>query len=137
MSESSRRSESANVRRVRQTIEAFNRGEHERILGGLRPDFEFRRAANAPDSDEVVKGHDEFRRWLQPEAFESMTLEIEEIAEASGSVLVMGRGRGVGRGSGVEISQRTYIVYTMDGDRIAAMEVFFDLVGARRAAGLA
>jgi ketosteroid isomerase-like protein len=128
--------ETENVRRVRETIEAFNQGDHDRILGGLDHDFELRRAAQSPDSDEVIRGPDAFRRWLQPDAFESMRLDVEEITEGSGKVLVDGWVRGVGQGSGVEITQRAYVVYTISGERIAAMEVFFDAAEARRAAGL-
>jgi ketosteroid isomerase-like protein len=129
-------SESENVRRVRQTIEAFNRGEHERIVAGVDPGFELKRASEAPDSDEVVRGPGAFARWLRPDAFESMRLEIDGITEVGEKVLVEGHARGVGRGSGVEIDQHVYVLYTVSGDRITAMEVFFDLADAEKAAGL-
>ena len=76
-----------------------------------------------------------WRTWLQ--AWDGFSVEAEEIVAGSDSrYVVMQLFRGKGKASGIESEERTAVVVTMRDGLIAAMEGFWDLDAALRAAGV-
>jgi ketosteroid isomerase-like protein len=123
------------VQVVRQSIEAFNRGEFDRIAAATDPDFELLRAGEAPDGA-TLSGPEAMRRYFEPDAFRRTSYEVEEIVDAGSAILVEGTSHAVGAGSGAAVEARIFLVYTLEGERLKRMQIFFDRGQARRAAGL-
>ena len=77
-----------------------------------------------------------WRDWL--EAYESYTLEIDDIVEGTeGRVLMLARQRGRTRIGGVELEESAGAVWTVRDGKLARMEFHLDPEAARRAAGIA
>jgi ketosteroid isomerase-like protein len=123
------------IRVVRESIEAFNRGEFDRIAAATDPDFELLRAGEAPDG-ETLSGPEAMRRYFEPDAFRSTTFEIEKIVDGGAAIIVEGTSHAIGAGSGAAVEARIFLVYTLAGERLKRMQIFFDRKEAERAAGL-
>jgi ketosteroid isomerase-like protein len=79
---------------------------------------------------------DAWREWT--EAYESYTVEIEEITEGPGGrVLTLGRQRGITRTGGVEVEESAAAVWTVHDGHVVRVEFHLDPEAARRSAGLA
>lgn len=124
------------IRVVRESIEAFNRGEFDRIAADTDPDFELLRADEVLDG-ETLSGPEAMRRYFEPDAFQSTTYEVEEIVDCGSVIYVEGTSRAVGAGSGAAVEARVFLVYTLEGEHLKRMQIFFDRDAARRTAGLA
>lgn len=129
-------SESEAARKVRQGIEHFNEGDFEAIRPLLAEDFEMHRVLYGHVDGEVIRGAGAFIEWMGPEVFSSMQVEIRDLREADGRVLVEIGVRAVGAGSGIEIALDSFQVWEHDGERIHRLTTFRDLADAERQAGL-
>ena len=96
-------------------FDAFNRGEYERSTAMLHPDAILHQWADVPDSDTYV-GREEFvrglSRWLA--GFEpGFQYAVEKVTDAGHRVVVDLVLRGRGRGSGLELEQPVFQVWTV------------------------
>jgi ketosteroid isomerase-like protein len=129
---------------VRRGYEIVNRRDFELALGAQHPDVLIRYAPDPggripPDLIGDYHGHDGFReawsKWL--DAFEDLRVEPEEVIDLGGERLLVGiRAVGRGTGSGIEVAQRGFTLYTFRDGMVASQEFFFDRQLAEEAAGI-
>jgi ketosteroid isomerase-like protein len=104
-------SEMADV--VRGAYEAFSRGEFDAVVDLLHPEVEW-----VPPTDSVepqpLRGRDAVREYLAPNIFDEQTAEPLELIEEGDRVLVVARVRARARGSGIEIDQVVYHLFTIE-----------------------
>jgi ketosteroid isomerase-like protein len=92
-----------------------------------------------PDAGDY-HGHEGFRKWLLEDwasAWESFTVEIEQLVDAGDTVVSVFRLTARGKGSGVETSRRNASVNTVQGGRITRIDYYTTEEEALAAAGLA
>ena len=125
-----------NAARLRRAYAAFSRGDFDAALAaGVHPDFEY----VPPGGLTAIRGAESFRSWMEPDAFESQTVEPVEIRMNGNRALVRQHTAARGAGSGIEVETYTWGVWTIDGDGLAVrLEIFQepDEAQALRAAGL-
>ncbi len=128
---------SENVDRLRAGYEAFNRGDYEAALEFMDPQVEFHRSNRALDT-QPLKGVDAVREFMLPDVFDRQVVELEEVIEndTAGKLFVSLTFRVRGRGSGIELANRGYHVWTISGDKAVHCEFFEDRRQALDAAGL-
>jgi ketosteroid isomerase-like protein len=100
-----------NIEIVGRLIDAWNQRDLQAALKEMHPQCEVR----GVEARETLRGHDGvaagFRDWF--EAFEQFAIEPEDFVAHGDRVLVPMRQRARGRGSGVEIEQRFYQLFTL------------------------
>ncbi len=115
----------------------WREGRIEDALRGLEDDFEW----VVPDHPEGAVRHgadsviEFFREWVEPWEELELDWEIQEAGEDKALAVIDMRGRG--RGSGVPAEMRFFQLWSFRDRRAVRMEMFWDLLEARRAAGLA
>jgi ketosteroid isomerase-like protein len=95
----------ADIEIVQRGIEAYNRGDVEAVLSVTAPDVVLVPVRALLEGGEY-KGHDGVRRFMQDmdEDWAEREVEVDEIRDLDGGILVLGHFRAVGK-SGVEIRQ--------------------------------
>ena len=127
--------ESDGVRILRSGYEAFNRGDFKAAVELMHPDIEMQRAQSAPDP-EPVRGVEAIRAWMQPDIFEEQHVDLVEIVENGDKIFVEGQFRVRARGSGIQIDDRAWHVWTIRDGKAARLEFYARRADALEAAGL-
>jgi ketosteroid isomerase-like protein len=122
---------------IRQGYDAWNRGDWESMEGLLAPGFEVDatdRVLN-PDTYEGIAG---FRRLAgeMAEVWDTWEIEPLEIVERGDLLFVAHRVRARGKGSGVEVVQTYWSVWTVHDNKGVKLSLFVDRDRALAAAGL-
>jgi ketosteroid isomerase-like protein len=100
-----------------QSAVAFNEGDLDRALGGLREDFEY----HAPEEDAdhaVYRGPVEVKGWFREmqSVFDDWRIELRDFEQPSeGTILVHHIISGTSRGAGVPVEVHTYEIWDFDG----------------------
>jgi ketosteroid isomerase-like protein len=121
---------------VREAIGAFMRGEVDRSLGFADPDIVSFRAPPLPDPQTyhgpagVMQMYED---WTAE--FGEFDMEVTEVAEKGGRVIVEMVQRGTGRSSGAPVTGHFWFVFTVADDKIARQEVYGSREQAFQAAG--
>ena len=117
-------------------MEAYLSGDNETALAAYDPQVEF--DASLRPEGHVYRGREgvaeAMRVWSG--TWEDWNVEMEEIIDAGDHVLLIARESGRGKGSGIEIDQRIFAVFTLRGGRIVRWKGFIDRNEALEAAGL-
>ncbi len=110
-------------------------GDFDGMLELTTPDFEFVPAIAAAVEGGSLKGRDAARRfWADlDETWETFRISADDLREAGGRVLGIGRLTAKGRGSELELDQPIYTVLWFQGDRIARMQSFLEESAAQTA----
>ena len=99
---------------VRDAIEAINRGDVDGFLARTHDDFEWMVLEESPLAG-AYRGQAAVRayvdEWLT--TFDDVRLTIEEVVEIDDHLLVVVRGRGWGKASGVEVSNHFCQLWTV------------------------
>jgi ketosteroid isomerase-like protein len=109
-----------NLELAREGYEAMNRGEFDRFLQLMHPDYEFRTGVQVPSIPDVVR-REELRAWIQQwyeEPWEEpLQMDVRHIEELEdGRVLALLRLRATGRESGVQVdAEYAHIITFRDG----------------------
>jgi ketosteroid isomerase-like protein len=117
---------------------AFNRRDFAVVLVGHDPEIEYRpsRDLTPPDFDAVFHGREGFLRlwryWL--DAFDDIRWEPEELLDLGEMFLVATQQRGRGSGSGVDVSEPVFQLYTLREGLVIRQEDFLALSEALDAA---
>ncbi len=122
------------VEKLRNTYDAFSRGDFDAALEFAHPDIEF-----VPPTGEAHRGIDNFRKWMEPDAFDWQVVEPLEFFVSGNKVLVRQQVRARGAGSGIELEVRSWGLWTVAEDgRAIRLQGFLEQqeAEARRAAGL-
>jgi ketosteroid isomerase-like protein len=123
------------IARLRRGYEAFNRGDFDAAVEMAHPDIEFISVGAQPP----LRGVDQFRAWMEPDAFETQAIEPLELIVAGNKVLVRQRATARGASSGIEMEIDSWSVWTLNEDGLATrVEGFLHHQSAEagRAAGL-
>jgi ketosteroid isomerase-like protein len=125
-----------NVEIVRRHMDAYLSGDFEAALRVYSPEVECDTTVRPEGS--VYRGREgvieAFRVWRG--TWEGWKGEIEEIIDGGDRVLMVLHESGRGKGSGVEVEQRTFFVYTLRNDMIVHALVLVNEAQAFEAAGL-
>jgi uncharacterized protein len=122
--------------RVREVIDAINRGDVDAFLAHTRADFEWEVLEASPLAGSY-RGRDEVRAYVEEwlSTFDEVRLNIEELVELDEQVLVVIRGSVRGKASGVEVRNHFSQLWTMSGGTPAAMREYPSREEALAAAG--
>jgi ketosteroid isomerase-like protein len=121
---------------VSEGIDAFNRGDHEAVVGMLAEDVEWKRVDGLPDEGGTIHGREAVRAFLEPEVFAAARFEPLEMVEDGDTVLVHGRFHARGAGSGIELDVDTYVVYVVADGLTRRVESWRRREDAERSSGL-
>jgi ketosteroid isomerase-like protein len=123
--------EQSRLQVVHALIDAWNRRDLDAALEFMHPECE----AWAVESTERAYGHagvaEAFRNWF--EAFDEFTIEAEDFSSQGDHVLVAMRQRARGRGSGVEVEERLYQLFTLRDGKVFRFEEYSDEADALKA----
>jgi ketosteroid isomerase-like protein len=112
-------------------IDAWNRRDLDAALERMHPQCEARPA----ETTETLHGHAgvaaAFRNWF--DAFEEFTIEAEGFTSRGDAVLVAMRQRALGRGSGLEVEQRFFQLFTLRDGKVFRFEEYSDEADALEA----
>jgi ketosteroid isomerase-like protein len=115
-----------NVEVVRSVVDAFRRGDFERIFALARDDFEVFLPQNLPNAGRYV-GREGFMTWLNQwlEAWDDFTVEISE-ADPVGEhhVITEMHQSARGRGSGLAIDMTITYLWDVRAGRLAALHLY-------------
>jgi ketosteroid isomerase-like protein len=118
-------------------IEAFNGGDHERLISLLTEDVEWKRVDGLPDEGGgMLHGRDEVRAFLEPEVFDRARFEVVEWVEEDDTALVHGIFHARGAGSGIELTTHSYVVYSLRDGLACRVESWRRREDAERSSGL-
>jgi ketosteroid isomerase-like protein len=110
---------------IRGAYEAFSRGEIDAVVDLLHPEVEW-----VPPSDSLephpLRGRDAVREYLAPNIFEDQTAEPVELIEEGDRVLVGAHVRARASGSGIEIDQVVYHLFTIENDLAVRFSAHID-----------
>jgi uncharacterized protein len=129
-----------NVEIVRGVYDAWQRGDFEAALEPFHEDVEW---FGPPDISRaggggVERGHEGVRRsvgrWMG--TWVAHRFELRELIDFGAEVLAEGWQQGRGRGSGVEVSEEIFSVWTLQAGKIVRQRMFRDRAQALAAAGL-
>jgi ketosteroid isomerase-like protein len=127
-----------NVETVRRGYEAFNRGDYDEMVADIAPDCEYIPTGAIPGLGGVVRGVEEYKRflgWLS-DVFDDTRLEPNEFIDAGNQVLGGFTVSGRGRQSGVETSWTIWQVWTLRDGKLVHGQGFTSREEALEAAGL-
>jgi hypothetical protein len=117
---------------IRVGIAAMVEGDHDRAADMFAVDAEVQRV----DQFGIVQGRDAIRSWLAPDAMEPLQVEVTALEESGDHVLATCDLRMRGTGSGVEVTNTLYMVFTFKGAQVSRMEIYFRRPEAAASAGL-
>jgi ketosteroid isomerase-like protein len=133
--------ESDNVERYRDALDAWNRRDLVWILEQASPQLEFRTAQLFPGIEPVYRGREgmvEFWTSFIEEPWALLRFDIESIEPVGRDrVLALLTFHGTERGSGEEVALPYAHLATFAGEEVTRIDAFSDWDEARRAAGLA
>ena len=115
----------ANVEVVRAIYRAYELGDYRAVFERMH------------DSG-FARGHEGVRRslgiWVG--AWDDLQFELRELIDSGDQVLAAGWQRGRGKGSGVEVSEEIFSVWTLRAGKAVRQRMFRDRLQALEAAGL-
>lgn len=120
-----------NVEVVQKLFAALDRQDWEAALGCFDPGVEWSPTEGTFHGLEGVVGA--LAEWLEP--WDEHHIEAEEFSEAGGDVIAVIHLTGRGAGSGMEIDQRFFQVYSVADGKITRMVEFLRRTDALEAAG--
>jgi ketosteroid isomerase-like protein len=124
---------------IRRSIEAFNAGDVEMMLALADRELEWRPAFGAAIGGATTyHGHAGFREYWRgtQEVWDRFHFSPERFVDDREQVVVLGRGSGRAKGSGVEIDQPFAMLWKVRAGKLVFGQTFTDPAEALRAAGM-
>jgi ketosteroid isomerase-like protein len=115
---------------------AFNRRDFDSVVDYLHPEVELHPAIEGLDTSASYRGREEWRQYVEliNEAWETQTIEVQEIIEAGDRILVDERWHVRGR-QGIELDFYLTDVYSFRDGLVVRIDGFADKAEAREALG--
>ena len=127
-----------NVEIVRRMYDAYKRGDFESALAHFRPSVEWSEPLDNPGA-RTRHGRKGVERALVTwtGAFEDYRYELRELIDNGDDMVLLGAWQtGRGKGSGVEVSEENFCVFTLREGKIVRQQMFRHRAEALEAAGL-
>jgi hypothetical protein len=125
-----------NVETVRRMYDAYARADFEQTLSYLDPGIDFAQPAQEPGAG-TYHGHQgviqAMTKWTG--AWDDYRIDVEELIDLGEHVLARTVHHGRGRGSGIEVEQRIFQLWTLGNDMIVRARMYYDEAEALEAAG--
>ena len=122
----------SNVAIVRRSYAAFARDDMDGVVGDMHPDIVWHQAQGLPHGG-VYHGLAEVRRNvfdpLDRDWWSEFTAEPEDFLDAGDEVVVLGRYRGVAKGTGKKLDVPFVHVWTLEDGRAVRFRQFLDTAG--------
>ena len=116
-------SDEQKIERVSTLLTAMNAGEYDAAVELSHPEIVLVRPGGAGE----LRGREQLRGWMEPDAFESQVTEILEFEVEGDRVLARVHSRARGAGSGIEIDLGFWTVYTFDSEgSLTRVEIFLE-----------
>jgi ketosteroid isomerase-like protein len=119
-----------NIDLIETIYEAFGSRDFEAVLSHFDNDFEWIAAESSPLADRSpYHGVDAVRKGVFDRiamAFEMLTIDVDEIFEADGRVVVLGHYRGRFRGKGEDFRAQVAHIWTVQGGKAARFQQYVD-----------
>ena len=97
---------------LRRVYEAFNRGDFDTAVAIAHPEIEY-----VPVGGQAsLSGAEALRAWMEPDAFEEQRIEPLDFRVEGKKVLVRQHAQARGAGSGINLDQELWAVFTFDDD---------------------
>jgi ketosteroid isomerase-like protein len=121
--------------RIREALDAYNRGDYAEALKHASDDIELRRINTSPDLRDPILGREEVIEFFRPDVFEDQRTELLElIRPTAGAIVTKVRFSARGAGSGLDVPPlESFVVWHIPGDAITKIEFFGVLDDAIRA----
>ena len=122
---------------AKRALDAFNSGDVEKMIELADEALEWRPAfGGATGGATAYHGHDGFREYWRgtQEIFDHFRFEPEQFIDDGNSLVVIGRGSGRAKGSGIEIDQPFAMLWKIRGGKAVFGQTFTDPDEARAAA---
>jgi ketosteroid isomerase-like protein len=128
-----------NVAILRRGFEGFRQGGPDALVDVIHPDFEARGDPQLTTEPDVYRGPEGVRRWYEgfEDTIDNIRFETDDFEASGDKVLVAARLLGRGAGSGIEVEQLGWQVWTMRDGLAIRLDIYADENVARQAAGLA
>lgn len=110
---------------IKRGYDAYSRGDLDALAEFFDPRVELRPPASSIDPEPRF-GFEGIRHYMTPDMFEDQTAEPLEMIEHGNRILVVARVRARGRGSGVELDDTAYHLWTLEAGRVVRFEVMLD-----------
>jgi ketosteroid isomerase-like protein len=121
-----------NLEIVQRSYEAFARHDLDAVLGDMDPEIEWHQAQGLPHGG-LHRGLDEVRKNifepLAAEWWSEFSADPDELLDAGDQVVVLGRYRGIAKGSGKRLDVPFVHVWTLRGGRAIRFRQFLDTAG--------
>ena len=122
----------SNVAIVRRSYDAFARDDMDGVLGDMAPDILWEQAQGLPHGG-VYHGLDEVRRNifdpLDRDWWAEFGAEPDDFLDAGDDVVVLGRYRGVAKGTGKRLDVPFVHVWTLEDGKAIRFRQFLDTAG--------
>ena len=122
----------AAVELVKRSYVAFARDDLDGVLADMHPEIEWHQAQGLPHGG-FYRGLDEVRRNifepLDAEWWEEFSADPDEFLDAGDEVVVLGRYRGIAKGTGKRLDVPFVHVWTVEGDKAVRFRQFLDTRG--------
>ncbi|MDX6588179.1 MAG: SnoaL-like domain [Solirubrobacterales bacterium] len=127
-----------NVEIVRAALDAFIRGDVDASLAHFSDEAEFFAPPDVTGSGRVWHGREGVSQGVGDfvSSWADFHYEDRELVASGDEVLVEGWQRGRGKGSGIEVSESIYSVWTVRGEYVVRLRIFRERSLALEAAGL-
>jgi ketosteroid isomerase-like protein len=127
-----------NVELVRESFDAWNRGDLDNFLENISPEWEWHPARLFPGTDAVYHGKEGFTRFWNTfrEPWESIRVEVERIEDLGDRVLALMMFHAKGKGSGVDVTGEYANVFTIRDGLVTYQVGYGDWRSALDAVGL-
>lgn len=123
---------------VQRSYVAFERGDLDGVLGDMDPEIEWQQAQGLPHGG-TYHGLAEVRRNifdpLEEQWWDEFSAVASEFLDAGGEVVVLGRYRGVAKGTGKQLDVPFVHVWTVRGEKAVRFRQFLDTAGWNEALG--
>jgi len=127
-----------NVDLVKRSYAAFERGDLDGVLGDMHPEIEWQQAQGLPHGG-VYHGVEAVRQAifdpLDEEWWDEFSATPNEFLDAGPEVVVLGRYRGVAKGTGKLLDIPFVHVWTVQGGQAIRFRQFLDTAGWNGALG--
>lgn len=129
---------SENVEILRRGFEALNRDGVDGLLELIHPEFEATVPPELSVEPDTYRGHEGMMRYFAAfeGAMQDVRFEAEEMIDAGDQVFVAMRLTAKGEGTGIEVQQVAYQVWTIRDGKALRVEAFAEESDALEAAGL-